>query len=175
MFNIFRSWRERKSSKGAEDPSPSQDASARPEDPTNSAVAALNAESEERLLPISAGSKRNRAIFEPESQVTSEDVGRPAKVIKTDDSDYLRDRLPELIDAREQEEMRNRLSLTSQRDQILLQSQHENVIAALPLTKATITLLVELLELSINRERERLKSLRTTWRDGHKLALVITE
>lgn len=127
MFKILRkSWKGRDSTQRSHSPAPSQEVDTSPENHSDAESTASDMDGiSASLIPTSSRTKRSRDVFEPEVEQTF-DIDRPSKVPKTDEPDYLRNHLPEILDTTERDEISNRLSLESRREQILLRLQNEN-------------------------------------------------
>ena len=82
-------------------------------------------------IPLDIGSpfishpKRTRDALEPDlnDPALSE---RPAKLLKTGNTDSLRNRLPEILDFREREENEPQLSILTLKEQVFEQAKHQN-------------------------------------------------
>lgn len=130
MFKYKRkAWRDQDASKDSQSPAstpgPSEGEPLRASSvdltiPTTSSHAVLR-----NASPSLSAPKRTRDTFEPDAidPALSE---RPAKYLKTSNTDSLRNHLPEIIDPREREEARLGLPLLSFKEQILEQAKYEN-------------------------------------------------
>ncbi|KAH9482923.1 Dicer-like protein 1 [Psilocybe cubensis] len=149
--------------------------------------------SDASLGDLSVSSKRTRDDFEKALSNPSI-YERPAKFLRISNSDSLRNRLPEIVGAREREEGGLALSHLSLKERILEQSKQENskenpsildkdiftdiliqAIAILPPAKPSITLLVDVVAWSIEQERERLKRLPESKRLRSRTVLIVAD
>ena len=75
--------------------------------------------------PFISHPKRTRDAFEPDvnDPALSE---RPSKLSRTGNPDSLRNRLPEILDSREREEIEPQLSILTLKEQICAQAKHQN-------------------------------------------------